>query len=182
MIYTDLMTLASHAPNYTIEDYLQWEGDWELWDGRPVAMSPAPFRPHAKVGARLLKLIGNQLDLHDECDECEVLYEMDWHVSEDTVVRPDIVICCDQEDQTWLTKAPELIIEILSPSTRKLDLTAKKELYSREGVPLYFIADPENRRLTKWRLVNEHYEVVPEGGKTKLHGDCELELLEPDVF
>ena len=55
------MAAVSYKPNYCIEDYLLWEGDWELWDGIPVAMSPAPNFFHQSVGMRLGAFLVNQL-------------------------------------------------------------------------------------------------------------------------
>ena len=176
------MSLVEQIPSYSVEDYLQWEGDWELWNGHPIAMAPAPFRPHAKAGTRFLLHVGSQLDENDACNQCELLYEMDWHVDDKTVVRPDIVICCDSDDQKWLTRAPELVAEILSPSTRDWDTTTKKELYAAEGVKFYLIVDPENQKLTTYKLDDGEYEEISEGEPIPVHDECEISISAADIF
>ena len=75
---------------YTYDDYVKWEGDWELIDGRPLAMAPAPMRKHQSLASKLITQIENQLE--EECGECEVLPETDYKISEDTILRPDIVL------------------------------------------------------------------------------------------
>jgi hypothetical protein len=43
-----------YEPHYSVSDYLQWEGDWELWNGTAVAMSPSPLGPHERAAAKLV--------------------------------------------------------------------------------------------------------------------------------
>ena len=88
------MGATRYLPHYTVEDYLQWEGDWELWDGVPVAMSPSPKWVHQDAAGRLFRQIGNSLD-GEQCGDCHAAYEIDWHVRENQVVRPDILVVCD---------------------------------------------------------------------------------------
>ena len=157
--------------NYTYDDYKQWEGEWELIDGVPIAMAPAPTKRHQRLaGGIFLQL--TQTFNNEVCPQCEVLYETDWKISDETVVCPDIVLACEDEGETYLTKAPKLIVEILSPSTAKKDETVKFELYEAEGVTYYILVYPDDLKAKVYRLNSEgHYIKV---------GDYTHELLELD--
>lgn len=75
---------------YSFEDYELWEGDWELWDGAPVSTSPSPIPRHQLVGFRLCLALNAAVET-DAC-HCLVLYETDWRIGKNTVVRPDIAV------------------------------------------------------------------------------------------
>lgn len=141
------MTLA-YQEHYTFRDYQQWKGDWELIHGAPYAMSPSPSINHQRLEKTLLLQLDQALA---NCLQCEALAEIDWQCSDDTVVRPDIIVACNlQTDQ--LTTTPELIAEIISPSSAKRDEQIKFELYEKEGVKHYFIVYPEERKVKAYSL------------------------------
>ena len=77
----------------------------------------------------LIRYIGNQLD---DCELCEVLGEVDYKVNEDTVLRPDIVLTCGETNESHLTKAPEIVVEIISKSSAKRDEVYKFDIYGRK--------------------------------------------------
>ena len=79
-----MSTAPRHQPNYRVEDYLQREGRWELWDGVAAATSPSPRGAHPKLLARLVTALGNAIDAVD-C-VATVLVEIDWIVSQEAVV------------------------------------------------------------------------------------------------
>jgi len=54
--------------HYTYDDYVQWEGDWELMDGIPLAMSPAPTRKHQSIAGKIFNLIENQIEEYPCCE------------------------------------------------------------------------------------------------------------------
>jgi len=81
--------------NYTYKDYEMWEGEWELIDGMPVSMAPAPARIHQSIASELFYYLKQALD--EECQACEVLYEVDWKISNNTILRPDIIFTCDDD-------------------------------------------------------------------------------------
>jgi len=83
--------------HYTYDDYKLWEGKWELYDGIAVAMSPAPTRKHQSLASEIIYNIREELD---ECPKCEVLGEVDYKVSNDTILRPDVVLTCG-ETKFW---------------------------------------------------------------------------------
>ena len=141
--------------HYTYEDYKHWEGDWELIEGMPIAMSPSPMKRHQAIASEINRQIANQLI--DNCPMCEVLPEFDYKISEDTVVRPDIVLTCNETNETYLTKAPEIIIEIISKSTALRDEKYKFTLYEREKVKYYVLVYPNSLFAKVYKLNNNEY-------------------------
>jgi len=150
------------APNerFTYRHYRTWPDSerWELIEGRAWAMSPAPRTRHQVISGRLSRWIGNFL----EDKPCQVftapfdvlLPEADESDDEvDTVVQPDIVVYCDRSKLTeaGARGAPNLVVEILSPSTSKKDQHEKFDLYERHGVGEYWVVDPGNRSLMVYR-------------------------------
>lgn len=103
--------------HYAYADYCQREGEWELIGGVPVSMAPAPVKIHQQLAGGIFMAL-NQ-NIQENCVDCEVLYEVDWKVNEEIVLRPDIVLVCEDEGGAYLTKAPKIIVEILNPYYRK---------------------------------------------------------------
>ena len=64
-------------PHYTIDDYLLWEGDWELINGIAYAMTPAPIIEHQKISQKVAEILGDQLK---DCKHCHALLTVDWHI------------------------------------------------------------------------------------------------------
>ena len=157
--------------NYTYDYYKEWEGDWELIEGIPVSMASAPLRIHQRIASELFVALNQALNEH--CDACEVLYGADWKVSEETVLRPDIVFTCGDEHEAYLTKAPKIIVEVLSPSTAKKDETVKFDIYEAERVDYYILVYPEDLRAKVYRLKEDRYVKV---------GDFTHETLEFDAL
>jgi Uma2 family endonuclease len=141
--------------HYTYDDYKLWEGNWELINGIAVAMSPAPVRKHQGLAVEILYNLREQLD---DCNECEVLGEVDYKVSDSTVLRPDIALTCNEENDAYLTKAPEIIIEILSPSTAKRDENYKFDIYEAEKVKYYILVYPDDLRAKVYKLDGKLYD------------------------
>ena len=136
------MEARRYIPRYTVADYRNWKGDWELWDGIAVAMSPSPSFIHGTAVTRLIRLLSDQLE-SDGCGHCSVVTEIDWVIREDTVVRPDISVVCGPPPAMHIDRPPTLIVEVLSPATRLRDRNEKRELYREHGVRHYFVADPD---------------------------------------
>lgn len=151
-----MSTAPRYRPHYTVADYRQWEGRWELWDGVAVAMSPSPFGRHAKALARAVASLQSAVDASG-CP-ATVLVEIDWIVSGDTVLRPDLLIVCGPEPERHVERVPALVVEVLSEATRERDLHAKLELYREQGVHWYLIIDPDAARVRALRLADGRYE------------------------
>ena len=151
-----MSSAANYIPHYTFAEYQQWDGDWELWQGMPVAMSPSPGFRHQQVAAEVFSCLREALQ-QAGCDHCRVLYELDWRIADDTVVRPDISIVCGAVSSEYIESPPQLIVEIVSPSTAHKDRTAKRALYEETGVNYYLLADPDSKRLEGWQREMEKY-------------------------
>ena len=148
------MALPAEEMRYTFADYLTWDEDdhIELIYGYPYMMSP-PLRIHQKISGALFAQLHNYL----EGKTCEVypapfgvrLFEEATDRPEDvnTVVEPDLVVVCDpgKLDDYGCKGAPDLVIEILSPSTRRHDRVVKLDLYQRAGVREYWIVNPDEQ-------------------------------------
>lgn len=152
--------------HYTYDDYCQWEGKWELICGAPLAMTPSPVISHQALVANILfelkKSLGN-------CEHCLVLADEDWKISEDTVVRPDVVLICDEPNDKYITKAPEIVVEIVSPSTAKRDEVFKFELYERERVLYYVIVYPDDLKAKLYKLENKQFSKQGDFSKETYH-------------
>ena len=136
---------------YTLADALTWDKREriELIDGAPVMMAP-PLRLHQEIITALLAQLYNYL----EGKKCKVypapfavrLFERadDRPEDVDTMVGPDLSVVCDpgKLDDIGCKGAPDLIIEVLSPSTQCHDRLTKYNLYERAGVPEYWIVSP----------------------------------------
>lgn len=142
---------------YTYKDYLLWQEGWELVNGYPYAMSPSPNRSHQRFGKLFIKkaeeLIGEACS---NCN-CETLYELDWVINDNTVVRPDCVIVCDNNKEDFITTAPVLIVEISSHATKLRDKNTKYFLYEMQGVKYYVIADIQKKTTEIFELINSSY-------------------------
>ena len=148
---------------YTYADYLTWFDDArrELINGF-IKMLPAPRPKHADVS---FNISGNLWAiLRKNKGKCKV-YPAPFDVrlpkkSEttndkiDTVVQPDICVVCDLSkiDERGCCGAPDMIVEILSPSTGRRDLTEKFVLYEESGVKEYWIVYPDSKAITVFLL------------------------------
>ncbi len=151
------MTLA-YQEFYTADDYSLWEGEWELIGGMPYAMSPSPSVTHQALSTNLVTSLKNSLDTQPnikQCDDCIVLMETDWQISNDTVVRPDVMVVCQAIGEKVLV-TPSLIAEVVSNSSTKRDELMKFELYQQEGVLYYVLVYPD-KRLAKAYINRDGY-------------------------
>jgi len=173
------MPVPRYQPHYTFADYAQWQGDWELWNGLPVAMTPSPFGNHQQTLTRLARLLGNELE-RVGC-ECEALVELDWVVTDDTVVRPDLMIVCNGVPARHQQTAPALVAEVLSVSTASRDRTFKRALYASQSVPLYLMVEPEEQQIEVLHLAEDRYHPLASAVgpfSLSVHPDCEI-ILDP---
>jgi Uma2 family endonuclease len=134
---------ATAYRHFTWEDYRSWPEDerWELVAGDPVAMSPSPGFRHQAVTVALTVALGAFLKGH----RCRVLAApMDVRLSDVDVVQPDVLVVCDPRKirETHIEGAPDLVIEVASPTTTVYDRTLKLELYARYGVREYWLVTP----------------------------------------
>ena len=152
-----MSNLALQPERYTVEDYQHWEGDWELIDGLAYAMSPAPTHKHQRLAMGFARLLDEQLD---PCPHCEALFESDLELSNDTIIRPDLMIICHTPKGGKITRAPEFVIEIISPRRARHDEHTKFMLYQAEGVRYYLLAYPDERKIKAYRLIDGNYRKI----------------------
>jgi len=152
---------------YTYADYLTWRLDEyvELIRGKIFRMSPAPNKRHQIAVFEL----GVQLHPYFKTKVCQVFlapFDVQLPLSKiegetSTVVQPDLLVVCDPEKITkqCCIGAPDLVVEILSPSTSQKDIKDKYELYEEAGVREYWIVDPINEVLDQFVLEEGRYQL-----------------------
>ena len=150
------MSIAEkYRPHYTYDDYCQWEGRWELIEGMPYAMSPLPVPEHQNVCGNLFALLKESLD--DDCKNCKVYLPLDWKITDDTIVQPDVLIVCKKINKKYLDFPPALIIEVLSPATASKDRGEKMELYQSQKVKYYLIVDIQFKKIEVYTMQGKSY-------------------------
>ena len=139
---------------YTVDDYIKWEGDWELIGGMAYAMSPFALPSHQRINGKIFK----QLDeLLENCKECKALIETEVYFSKDTVVRPDSFVICYPLSER-LTKAPIIIFEVVSKASSKKDEILKFSIYESEKVFYYVLVYPDLKKAKIYKLSDGKYE------------------------
>ena len=152
---------------YTYADYLTWRFNErvELIKGWLHKMSPAPKRNHQEIEIAISSSFWNFFE-NKLCKVYQSPFDVRLKKNKakdneiDTVVQPDICVVCDKKklDDAGCLGAPDLIVEILSASTAKKDYNEKFNLYEENGVKEYWIADPANKSIEIFSLVNKKYE------------------------
>lgn len=157
------MPLPVEKDYYTFADCLEdtSEKRYEIIDGKPILMAP-PSSDHQRISVALTSQLYNYL----EGKKCEVFsapfgvrpFERDGDKPEDvtTLLQPDISVVCDRSkiDKHGCKGAPDMVIEILSPSTRRHDRLVKLNLYQKAGVREYWIVSPEEQTVQVFLLEN----------------------------
>jgi len=146
-----------YLPYYTYNDYINWEGNWELIDGIAYAMAPSPMLTHQAISMLLGTTLTESLK---KCKKCMVVSEMDYKISNDTILRPDIALICGQLRGAYIKKSPELIVEVVSKSSAIRDEKIKLALYQEEKVKYYILLYPDDLKAKIYRLENNQYEKV----------------------
>lgn len=164
------MPLPKENPDekYSYADYLSWpdEERWELIDGVPYNMSPAPNTKHQEVSME----IGSSLHSFLKDKACKVIaapidvsFKDEIHALDEetyTVVQPDLVVVCDKDkiQEKGIIGPPDICIEILSESTSYKDEGEKYKLYEKHGVKEYWIINPEVECIFVYRLNGSKFE------------------------
>ena len=190
MVITDINQLDANG-TYTYADYLLWrfKEQVELLRGKLFKMSPAPREIHQRVSMYLSGELYNFFK-----DKTCRFYSAPFDVripakgakgTTDnqiyTIVQPDLCVVCDLEkiDGRGCVGAPDLVVEILSPSNSRKDLKDKYEIYEEAGVPEYWIVDPDNKAFYRYVLQEDIYiglPPVPEGDVFRSRKFPEMEI------
>ncbi len=167
---------------FTYRDYRNWpdEERWELIGGIAFGMSPAPRLNHQnavlELGSRIQEFLRGKpctafispvdvllMEPGQEDDEAE------------NVVQPDIVVVCDPgklANGRYIRGSPDLVVEILSPSTMKKDVREKFTLYERMGVKEYWIVEPSACWLHRYVLGPVARSGDQDDGKVLCYGEA----------
>jgi len=147
---------------FTYSDYLTWPDDerWEIIDGVAYAMSLAPGSVHQQISMDLSRqfstfLKGKRCKVY--AAPFDVRLSAQSGLTDDkieTVVQPDIVVICDTDkiDTRGINGAPDLVIEILSPSSAAFDVKNKFDLYQRYNIKEYWIIHPAEMTVFVYHL------------------------------
>ncbi len=143
---------------YTTTDYYALPEDVrvELIDGVIYDMS-APYTTHQEIALEVARQLANQIKTKG--GKCKVFVspiDVQLDCDDKTMVQPDVLILCDPDKQKKkvIYGAPDFVLEVLSPSTRKKDLTIKHRKYLNAGVREYWIIDPAEKRLITYDFEN----------------------------
>jgi len=171
-----MLLKRKHLPRYTLKDYERWEGDWELVEGIPYALA-SPSLTHQRILVILSMLIELQLEKQEECKDCIVTIDTDYIISENTVFRPDLAVVCSNKGEK-IIKTPILIVEVVSPASRKMDEEIKPIYYSKEGVKYYLLIFPDRKEAVFKTLEGGKYKTEPVKGRLKIETPkgCNLEI------
>ena len=169
---------------YTYEDYCTWDDDqrWELIDGIAYAMS-APTVQHQDVGGNLYV----QLTLFLKGKTCKAFIapfdvRLNADTYDNTVVQPDVIVICDRTklSRTGCVGAPDMVIEILSPSTTGHDMIRKYQKYLQAGVREFWIVDHASKAVRVCILGDEKYDQIdyldPEIIPVKVLEGCQIDM------
>jgi Uma2 family endonuclease len=150
---------------YTYADLQTWDtkpGErWELFDGTPRMMA-SPTLTHQFISDELTRQMGNFL-LNKPCRVISAPFDVRLfpkaNDKDDTYVQPDLIVVCDKTKlfEHGCKGAPDLVVEVLSPSTSKTDMVYKFKKYRDAGVREYWIVDPEKQYVMVCSLKDGEY-------------------------
>ena len=152
----------------------------EVLDGRIVSMSPRPAPDHSRISGNIYLIFRDYL----QGRVCEAFWKVDVHLGRDIVI-PDMAIVCDQNKikDDGIHGAPDLIVEVLSPTTYRRDKGYKMKLYERSGVKEYWLVSTDSRSVEIYVLSENRYDleatynVVPDYLLDKLTDEQRAEVI-----
>ncbi|WP_106595925.1 Uma2 family endonuclease [Dyadobacter jiangsuensis] len=143
----------------TLEPTIYYNPDLtQIINGEEV-MSPSPKMPHQSASGELVFLLTSHVKTH--ClgriftAPFDVILEQDYNH-----LQPDIFFVSNANRdimQDWIRGVPDLVVEIVSPGSKKMDMVIKKDIYERYGVPECWIVFPEKICIEVYTLVDGHY-------------------------
>lgn len=141
---------------------------YELLDGT-LLVSPSPSLPHQRAVGRLHLLLAGACPPDLEV----VLAPFDVTLADDTVLQPDLLVVRRATAEAGAVPlVPHLVVEVLSPSSRRIDLLLKRARYEAAGIPAYWVVDPEEPSTTVHELHRGRYgETARAAGTKELHAE-----------
>jgi Uma2 family endonuclease len=161
----DAAYIETENRKFTYADYKAWElkkGErFELIYGEAYAMA-APGMVHQRIATQLIGefyafLKGKPCEVFAAPFDVRLFYEEDE--SDDTVVQPDLVVVCDSEKlgPEGCRGAPDMVVEIISPSNTAVEMNLKLNLYLEAQVKEYWVVDPASKHIYAYRLNGSRY-------------------------
>ena len=169
---------VAEKKRYTEADYqlLEEGAPFQLINGELI-MSPSPVSFHQILLGRLFKTVDNFLEQKNLGGLC-IFAPMDVRLDEENIFQPDLLYIAEERKaelvQDRISGAPDLIVEILSPSTAYYDLKEKKDFYERYGVKEYLIIDPKRFDAEVYVLTENKFDLQQ---KQKQNGMISLNTL-----
>lgn len=156
---SDSMPALAQEKLYTIDDiYSLPDGERaELIDGQIYFMAP-PTRKHQRISGELFAIIREYINTNNGPCEVDIAPFAVFLNKDDTnYVEPDLSVICDKSKLTdrGCSGAPDWIIEIVSPGSRRMDYFTKLFKYRTAGVREYWIVDPEKNRILVYNFESE---------------------------
>jgi Uma2 family endonuclease len=185
-----MVTITASKKNFTYADLMsipQVEGErYEILRG-VLVVSASPAERHAWITGQLFMLINAHVQIH----RLGAVYHgpVDVRLTEFDVVVPDLMFLSTERRHLYTGRqavdgAPDMVVEVLSPSTRSRDLTSKMTLYAEAGVSEYWIVDPDTVGLTIYRrtALGDFEALREEGGVLTSQVIAGLKVTVADVF
>ncbi len=158
------MVMPALVPRYTAEEIRAFPDDrvrYEVIRGE-LFVTPAPGLRHQRAVLTIARLLEEYLERTGLGEVVMAPFEVE--LTEDSAVQPDVlVILADRASrltQKRLMGAPSLAVEVISYTSKRTDRLQKRRLYQKEGVQEYWIVDPDERRVERWRPADEVPEVL----------------------
>jgi Uma2 family endonuclease len=172
-------------PHYTYEDYCLWEGRWELIDGIPYAMSPAPSPRYQWLVLNIAYELKAALK-KSKCKDCRVYDSIDVKIEEDTILQPDCSVVCKPINKRFLDFPASLVVEISSHAPALKDRHSKFSLYENFGIKYYMIVDEEKESVEIYILNDKQYVLTSHSsGKPftfTFSDDCKINIFLKNIW
>jgi Uma2 family endonuclease len=149
------MTVSGAPSEWTYSEYARLPDDgqrYEVIDGE-VCVTPAPGPPHQRVAAKLFIILDQYVRAHGLG---EMLWDVDLLFVSGQFLRPDMLFVpaesADGVSDRGMEVTPGLVVEVLSPHSKRIDRIKKPPRYRDFGVPEYWVVDPVGRAIERYRL------------------------------
>lgn len=157
---TDMTVMPTRSAEWTVDDLAGLPDDglrYELLDGI-LLVSPAPSRLHQRAAMNLGNLLFGRCPRGMEV----AMAPLDWQPDSRTSLEPDVLVMSNRDLGSTVADSMVLAVEVLSPSSRRKDAVYKRSKYEDEGVPSYWIIDPQAPSILVLELRDGHYATVGE--------------------
>ncbi len=184
---------AQTKHDWTYADYAQLPTELrcEIYDGN-LTMSPSPLRPHQRLVLALAKILDDYV-VKNQLGEVQIA-PFDVVLSERLVLQPDILVVTHGHlhriTEKGVVGAPDLVVEVMSPSSMRHDRTVKFRYYEEAGVAEYWLVDPGTKSVEIYSLQREgefagRYDLLYDGERPDHRWSAVLEglsLEQPELF